>query len=212
MATLDLGNVMGPQGPQRLQGEIGPQGPQGIQGETGPVGPQGPQGPQGEAGSPADVSMLIPKSEKGSANGVATLNGNSKLVQMPAASDVGAVPLADAGIKAIPLWKGKLTTNNTTVQLSQSILNFTMLLVTGTTNSTGLHWGIGNLLPVAKDSHADFGGDSYVSGGSDGSGLARIIISPDTSLGFYIPNSTSLRSGVSGFAATALITAVYGIK
>ena len=165
MATLDLGNVMGPQGPQGLQGEIGPQGPQGIQGETGPVGPQGPQGPQGEAGSPADVSMLIPKSEKGSANGVATLNGNSKLVQMPAASDVGAVPtsrkvnnkalssditlsasdvgavpLADAGIKAIPLWKGKLTTNNTTVQLSQSILNFTMLLVTGTTNSTGLHW------------------------------------------------------------------------
>ena len=237
MATLDLGNVMGPQGPQGLQGEIGPQGPQGIQGETGPVGPQGPQGPQGEAGSPADVSMLIPKSEKGSANGVATLNGNSKLVQMPAASDVGAVPtsrkvnnkalssditlsasdvgavsLADAGIKAIPLWKGKLTTNNTTVQLSQSILNFTMLLVTGTTNSTGLHWGIGNLLPVAKDSHADFGGDSYVSGGSDGSGLARIIISPDTALGFYFPNSTSLRSGGSGFAANAMITAVYGIK
>lgn len=182
MATLDLGNVMGPQGPQR------------------------------EAGSPTDVTMLIPKSEKGSANGVATLNGNSKLVQMPAASDVGAVPLADAGIKAIPLWKGKLTTNNTTVQLSQSILNFTMLLVTGTTNSTGLHWGIGNLLPVAKDSHVDFGGDSYVSGGSDGSGLARIIISPDTALGFYFPNSTSLRSGGSGFAANAMITAVYGIK
>lgn len=212
MATLDLGNVMGPQGPQGLQGEIGPQGPQGIQGETGPVGPQGPQGPQGEAGSPADVSMLIPKSEKGSANGVATLNGNSKLVQMPAASDVGAVPLADAGIKAIPLWKGKLTTNNTTVQLSQSILNFTMLLVTGTTNSTSLHWDVGNLLPVAKDSNADFGGDSYVSGGSDGSGLARIIISPDTALGFYFPNSTSLRSGGSGFAANAMITAVYGIK
>lgn len=87
-----------------------------------------------------------------------------------------------------------------------------MLLVTGTTNSTGLHWGIGNLLPVAKDSHADFGGDSYVSGGSDGSGLARIIISPDTALGFYFPNSTSLRSGGSGFAANAMITAVYGIK
>ena len=128
------------------------------------------------------------------------------------AADVGAVPLADAGIKVTPLWKGKLTTNNTTVQLSQSILNFTMLLVTGTTNSTGLHWGIGNLLPVAKDSHADFGGDSYVSGGSDGSGLARIIISPDTALGFYFPNSTSLRSGGSGFAANAMITAVYGIK
>lgn len=125
MATLDLGNVMGPQG---IQGAIGPQEPQGIQGKTGPVGSQDPQGPQGEAGSPADVSMLTPKSEKGSANGVATLNGNSKLVQIPAASDVGAVPtsrkvnnkslssditvsaadvgavpLAAAGIKAIPL-------------------------------------------------------------------------------------------------------------
>ena len=179
----------------------------------------------------------IPNDEKGAANGVATLNSSGKLAQMPSASDVGAVPttrtvngkalssnisltaadvgavpLADAGIKVTPLWKGKLTTNNTTVQLSQSILNFTMLLVTGTTNSTGLHWGIGNLLPVAKDSHADFGGDSYVSGGSDGSGLARIIISPDTALGFYFPNSTSLRSGGSGFAANAMITAVYGIK
>ena len=154
----------------------------------------------------------IPNDEKGTANGVATLNSSGKLVQMPTAADVGAVPLADAGIKVTPLWKGKLTTNNTTIQLSQSILNFTMLLVTGTTNSTGLHWGIGNLLPVAKDSHADFGGDSYVSGGSDGSGLARIIISPDTALGFYFPNSTSLRSGGSGFATNAMITAVYGIK
>ena len=158
----------------------------------------------------ADLDAL--EASKGQPNGLATLNSSGKLAQMPSASDVGAVPLADAGIKVTPLWKGKLTTNNTTVQLSQSILNFTMLLVTGTTNSTGLHWGIGNLLPVAKDSHADFGGDSYVSGGSDGSGLARIIISPDTALGFYFPNSTSLRSGGSGFAANAMITAVYGIK
>ena len=158
----------------------------------------------------ADLDAL--EASKGQPNGLATLNSSGKLAQMPTAADVGAVPLADAGIKVTPLWKGKLTTNNTTVQLSQSILNFTMLLVTGTTNSTGLHWGIGNLLPVAKDSHADFGGDSYVSGGSDGSGLARIIISPDTALGFYFPNSTSLRSGGSGFAANAMITAVYGIK
>ena len=158
----------------------------------------------------ADLDAL--EASKGQPNGLATLNSSGKLAQMPSASDVGAVPLADAGIKVTPLWKGKLTTNNTTVQLSQSILNFTMLLVTGTTNFTGLHWGIGNLLPVAKDSHADFGGDSYVSGGSDGSGLARIIISPDTALGFYFPNSTSLRSGGSGFAANAMITAVYGIK
>ena len=150
--------------------------------------------------------------QEGDTFGANDINTTNNTINNLTAADVGAVPLADAGIKVTPLWKGKLTTNNTTVQLSQSILNFTMLLVTGTTNSTCLHWGIGNLLPVAKDNHADFGGDSYVSGGSDGSGLARIIISPDTALGFYFPNSTSLRSGGSGFAANAMITAVYGIK
>lgn len=34
----------------------------------------------------------IPNDEKGTANGVATLDGSGKLVQMPTASDVGAVP------------------------------------------------------------------------------------------------------------------------
>lgn len=34
----------------------------------------------------------IPNDEKGTANGVATLNSSGKLVQMPSASDVGAVP------------------------------------------------------------------------------------------------------------------------
>ena len=91
MATLDLGNVMGPQGPQGEQGE---------------VGPQGPQGPQGEQGPPVDTSTLIAKSEKGAANGVATLDSSGKLVQMPTAADVGArasdwLPSA-AEIEAVP--------------------------------------------------------------------------------------------------------------
>lgn len=42
--TIDLGQVVGPQGPQ---GAVGPRGPQG---EEGPRGPQGTQGPQGEPG------------------------------------------------------------------------------------------------------------------------------------------------------------------
>jgi hypothetical protein len=55
----NVGQIVGPQGPQGLQGiqgpqglqgETGPQGPQGIQGETGPQGPQGTQGIQGETG------------------------------------------------------------------------------------------------------------------------------------------------------------------
>ena len=47
MPTIDLGKVVGPQGPQ---GERGPAGPQGIQGERGEAGPQGIQGIQGEQG------------------------------------------------------------------------------------------------------------------------------------------------------------------
>lgn len=81
----------GPQGPQGETGPQGPQGepgPQGPQGETGPQGPQGETGPQGPA---ADTSLLITKSEKGAANGVATLDGSGKLAQMPTASDIGAV-------------------------------------------------------------------------------------------------------------------------
>ena len=80
MATLDLGNVMGPQGPQGPQGE---------------TGPQGPQGPQGEQGPPADTSTLILKTEKGAANGVATLDGSSKLTasQFPDSNDVGVYSL-----------------------------------------------------------------------------------------------------------------------
>lgn len=65
MPEIDLGLVVGPQGPQGEmgpQGETGPQGPQGIQGpqgEQGAVGPtgaqgeQGPQGATGEAGKSA---------------------------------------------------------------------------------------------------------------------------------------------------------------
>lgn len=53
---IDLGNVMGPQGPKGDTGAIGPQGPrgetgaQGPQGEKGETGPRGPQGIQGETG------------------------------------------------------------------------------------------------------------------------------------------------------------------
>lgn len=39
--TVDLGKVIGPQGPQ------GAQGPQGPKGETGPQGPKGETGPAG---------------------------------------------------------------------------------------------------------------------------------------------------------------------
>ena len=62
MAEFDLGNVMGPQGPQGLrgpQGAQGPQGPQGKQGIQGLRGPQGEQGPQGIQGPKGDKGYLF---------------------------------------------------------------------------------------------------------------------------------------------------------
>lgn len=45
---IDLGSVVGPQGPK---GETGPQGPKGETGAAGATGPQGEIGPQGPAGA-----------------------------------------------------------------------------------------------------------------------------------------------------------------
>lgn len=73
-STVDLGSVMGPQGPKGEtgatgpQGETGPQGQkgdtgaQGPKGETGATGPQGQTGPQGEKG---ETGAQGPKGETG---------------------------------------------------------------------------------------------------------------------------------------------------
>ena len=45
MARVDLGRVVGPQGPA---GKTGPQGPAGPTGDTGPQGPAGPAGADGK--------------------------------------------------------------------------------------------------------------------------------------------------------------------
>lgn len=54
MAELDLGRVVGPQGPQ---GEAGPQG------DVGPQGPQGDTGPAGANGVDGKTPMLSINSE-----------------------------------------------------------------------------------------------------------------------------------------------------
>ena len=50
MPQIDLGQVVGPQGPIGPVGPAGPQGPTGPQGPEGPTGPQGPEGPAGPQG------------------------------------------------------------------------------------------------------------------------------------------------------------------
>ena len=50
MAKVDLGQVVGPQGPKGATGEQGPQGPKGDTGAQGPQGPKGATGANGPAG------------------------------------------------------------------------------------------------------------------------------------------------------------------
>lgn len=56
MAKVDLGEVVGPQGPK---GNTGAQGPKGETGATGPQGPQGPKGATGATG-PAGKDGISP--------------------------------------------------------------------------------------------------------------------------------------------------------
>ena len=62
MAKVDLGQVVGSQGPK---GDTGPQGPQGKTGSQGPKGDTGPQGPQGKTGSQGPKGDTGPQGPQG---------------------------------------------------------------------------------------------------------------------------------------------------
>lgn len=62
---IDLGNVMGPQGPKGDTGATGPQGPKGATGATGPQGPKGDTGPQGPQGIQGETGPQGPKGATG---------------------------------------------------------------------------------------------------------------------------------------------------
>ena len=67
-SVIDLGSVMGPQGPKGETGATGPQGqtgPQGAKGETGATGAEGPKGATGDTGPKGEPGEKGEKGEKG---------------------------------------------------------------------------------------------------------------------------------------------------
>ena len=70
-SVIDLGSVIGPQGPKGEtgpagpQGQTGPAGAQGPKGETGSQGPKGETGPQGEQGPKGDTGATGAEGPKG---------------------------------------------------------------------------------------------------------------------------------------------------
>lgn len=105
----------GIQGVQGEQGTRGPEGPKGDQGEVGATGPRGPEGPSGksaytyavEGGYPgsepefskslSDISNAILKSEKGEANGVATLGTDGRIPERQIPESVTSIPIVRLG-------------------------------------------------------------------------------------------------------------------
>lgn len=72
MAKVDLGNVVGPQGPKGDTGAQGPIGKTGPKGDQGPIGETGPQGPKGSTGPQGPIGETGPRGPQGPAgtNGI----------------------------------------------------------------------------------------------------------------------------------------------
>ena len=69
MAKVDLGNVVGPQGPKGDTGAQGPIGETGPKGDQGPIGETGPQGPKGSTGPQGPIGNTGPQGPAGK-NGI----------------------------------------------------------------------------------------------------------------------------------------------
>lgn len=69
MAKVDLGNVVGPQGPKGDTGAQGPIGKTGPKGDQGPIGETGPQGPKGSTGPQGPIGNTGPHGPAGT-NGI----------------------------------------------------------------------------------------------------------------------------------------------
>ena len=98
MAEINLGRVVGPQGPKGDQGERGAQGPtgptgaQGPKGDTGATGPQGPAGATGAQGAPGPNQVSSATTVSGFESGQLLYNNAGKVgAKTLTASDVGAL-------------------------------------------------------------------------------------------------------------------------
>ena len=103
MPTIDLGKVVGPQGPQGVQGARGPQGATGAQGPKGEQGIQGPQGETGAKGATGATGAQGPAGADGSTPNIqvgttTTLAAGSAATVKRRAGSPDAAPIFDFGI------------------------------------------------------------------------------------------------------------------
>lgn len=108
---------------------------------------------------------------------------------------------AELGIRKKVLWNGSLTSNDTTVTLSDDLSNYAMILVVGRANQWG-HYPVGVTMPINTIDGA---------GWHIGTDLNnKLILSTSAELIFQFIDSKSLKS-ITGFSEINQISTVYGL-
>lgn len=119
---------------------------------------------------------------------------------------IAADPGVDYLYEMVPLFQGNLNANNVTITLNDNFYNYKALTIVGTTNRYG-HNAFGSTLPVVKTGNGSAGWTVYDPKAS--SGNANMLVGYNALVTFQFINQTQIKS-ISGFSATARITAVYG--
>ena len=115
--------------------------------------------------------------------------------------DANKADKSELGIKKRVLWNGSLTSNDTTVTLSDDLSNYAMILVVGRANQWG-HYPVGVTMPINTIDGA---------GWHIGTDLNnKLILSTSAELIFQFPTSKSLKS-ITGFSEVNQISTVYGL-
>lgn len=168
MATkvVDLGNVMGPQGPKGDTGARGATGPQGPKGDTGATGPQGPKGATGATGAQGPKGATGATGPRGPAGpnipGLAAGTGTDALVLGYSGEASGDYSITEGeGCQAT----GEKSHAGGHYSYAEKYCSFAFGQELTATNAGGMVIGYGNRV-VSTNSGLNQGGDAFVIGNS----------------------------------------------
>lgn len=118
MPKIDLGKVVGPQGPQGQEGPMGPEGKEGPKGATGDQGPQGDQGIPGEKGPQGDPGPKGDKGEPGVSPKLYENTGTATDGAMTQKAVTDALKWKKQELNLVPeTWKGSSTPYTYTISI-----------------------------------------------------------------------------------------------
>lgn len=202
MAELDLGKIVGDQGPKGDKGDKGDTGPQGIQGIPGEQGVKGDPGAKGDKG---DTGAKGDKGAKGDPGANATINGVQALkivagdgLEGKQSGDTFTISATAGGAANAGahngIYRGKFLGNSVTAAQYAAIAagTFEDLYIGDYWTIGGVNWRI-----------AAF--DYYLNCGDTNCTTHHAVIVPDTNLYNHVMNDTHVTTG--GYVGSKMYTA-----